>query len=89
MDCCIFSHVDAGEPAAVTWRSYILKPGMKMKLHITFTQKALGDIDVDGRVILKRILKEQGVRGWNGLVWLWIGGQWQALVKAVMILWII
>jgi hypothetical protein len=31
------------------------------------------DLDVDGRIILRWILKKHGGRVWNGFVWLRIG----------------
>jgi hypothetical protein len=33
----------------------------------------LGDLAVDGWIILKYILKKQGMRVWTGLIWLTIG----------------
>jgi hypothetical protein len=32
----------------------------------------LRDLDVNGRKILKQIIKKQCVRMWTGFVWLWI-----------------
>lgn len=32
----------------------------------------LEDLNVDGRIELKWILKQQGVRTWNGFKWLWV-----------------
>jgi hypothetical protein len=33
----------------------------------------LGDVDVDGKIILKRILEEEDVKIWTGLIWFRIG----------------
>jgi hypothetical protein len=40
----------------------------------------LGGLDIDGRIILKRIIKKYGGRVWTGSV----RDQWRALVNTVM-----
>jgi hypothetical protein len=35
----------------------------------------LKDITVDGRIIVKRILRKQDVRVWAGIIWPRIGGR--------------
>jgi hypothetical protein len=42
----------------------------KSLLHILKRRDHLGDIFVDGRIILKRILKKWVERRWNGFIWL-------------------
>jgi hypothetical protein len=33
----------------------------------------IGDLDINGRIILKQILKKHDVTAWNGFIWLRIG----------------
>jgi hypothetical protein len=39
----------------------------------------LGDISVDGRIILKRILNKYGVMMWTGFIWLRTGSSGELL----------
>jgi hypothetical protein len=48
----------------------------------------LGDIGVDGRIVLKRIVKKQGVKMWPGFVWIRIGFSGGLFVIAVTNLWV-
>jgi hypothetical protein len=45
----------------------------------------LGDIGMEGRIILKSILKRQGVKIWTGVMWLRKGTS-GSLVNTIMIL---
>jgi len=39
----------------------------------TRKEEKLGDLDVDGEILLRRILKKQHMSMWNGFVWYRIG----------------
>jgi hypothetical protein len=44
----------------------------------------LEDLVVDGRIILKLIVKKLDGGTWNGLLWLRVGTMWQALANMVI-----
>jgi hypothetical protein len=45
-------------------------------------KELLGDLGVDGRIILKCMLKELDARVWDGFIWLLIGsGGWLLLTE--------
>jgi len=44
----------------------------------------LEDLVVDGRIILKLIVKKLDGEAWNGLLWLRVWTMWQALANTVM-----
>jgi hypothetical protein len=49
----------------------------------------LGDLGLDGRIILRRIFRKWDVGVWIGLSWRRIGDRWRALVNTVMNLWVL
>jgi hypothetical protein len=44
----------------------------------------LEDLVVDGRIILKLVVKKWDGEAWNGLLWLRVGTMWQALASTIM-----
>jgi hypothetical protein len=46
--------------------------------------RLLGGSNVDGRIILKQLLKTQGGRLWPGFIWLKNTDEWWVLVNMVI-----
>jgi hypothetical protein len=47
-----------------------MKNAYKILIRNLKERDRLGDVGVDGRIILQRILKKQVMRVWTGLIWL-------------------